>query len=107
MAEGPELAEECLREANYDMRRLKVAVARIALKEGFSVDALANYMAFRLAIEQNQNWWGTASRLQEDGNPWSIVRNVFFERADLTKLAEPDRELVSQALTPRREISHV
>ncbi len=104
---GPELAEECLREANYDMRRLKVAVGRIALKEGISVDALANYMAFRLAVEQNQNWWGTASRLQEDGNPWSIVRNVFFERADLTKLAEPDRELVSQALTPRREISHV
>ena len=104
---GHKLAEECLRAASYDLRRLKIAVKNLALQEGVSVDALANYMAFRLAAEQDQNWWGTASRLQEDGDPWNIVRNVFFERADLTRLAEPDQELIAQALAPWREVSHV
>ncbi len=103
---GPELAEGCLRAANYDLYRLKAAVRMIALQEGVRVDDLANYMAFRLTREQDENWWGAANNLQEVGDPWTVVRNVFFERADLVKLSEPDRELISQALTPWREISY-
>jgi transcriptional regulator with XRE-family HTH domain len=103
---GQELAERCLAEAGNNVRRLKSAVQRVASQEGAPVDSLANYMAFRLGAEQHQNWWGTANSLQSVGNPWAVVRNVFFERADFTKLAEPDRELLAQALAPWEEITY-
>ena len=95
-----DLAQQCLAEANHDMRRLKATVQRVAEREGVPVDSLANYLAFRLAAEQGESWWATASVLQSAGKPWDIVRDVFFERADFTKLAPPDRELLAQALTP-------
>ena len=103
---GQVLAERCLAEAGNNVRRLKSAVQRVASQEGAPVDSLANYMAFRLAAEQHQNWWGTANSLQSAGNPWTVVRSVFFERADFSKLTEPDRELLAQALAPWEEINH-
>lgn len=95
---GQQLAELCLAAANNDLRRLKKGVQDVASREGVAVDSLANYMAFRLSVEQGQNWWSTANTLQPIGTPWTTVRNVFFERADFTKLSEPDAELLSQAL---------
>ena len=103
---GPELADKSLAEAGNDLRRLKSAVQRVATREGVSVDSLANYLAFRLFAEQGEKWWGVANNLQPVGNPWEIVRNVFFERADLTNLAEPDRELLAQALSPWEDAIH-
>lgn len=100
---GQELAEESLAEANYDLRHLKAAVQRVAKRESVSVAALANYLAFRLSDEQRENWWGAANSLQSADDSWSVVRNVFFERADFTKLAEPDRELLAQALASWEE----
>ena len=100
---GQELAEESLAEANYNLPRLKAVVQRIAKRESVSVAALANYLAFRLSNEQGENWWGTANSLQSVDDPWSVVRNVFFERADFTKLTEPDRELLAQALASWEE----
>ena len=100
---GQELAEKSLAEANHDLRRLKAAVQRVAKQESVSAAALANYLAFRLSNEQGENWWGTANSLQTADNSWSVVRNVFFERADFTKLAEPDRELLAQALASWEE----
>ena len=95
-----ELAQQCLAEANHDMRRLKAAVLRIANRESVPVDSLANYLAFRLATEQGHSWWATAHVLQPIGKPWNVVRDVFFERADFSKLSPPDRELLAQALAP-------
>jgi transcriptional regulator with XRE-family HTH domain/Zn-dependent peptidase ImmA (M78 family) len=103
---GQELAEQCLTSASSDLRRLKAAVQRTAEREGVAADILANYLAFRLATEQNQNWWGAATNLQSIGDPWVAVRDVFFERADLTTLAEPDRELLAQAITRWEDSSH-
>ena len=104
---GQELADKCLAEAGNDLRRLKAAVQRVATREGVPVDSLANYLAFRLSAEQGADWWGVASGLQPIGNPWEVVRNVFFERADFTNLAEPDRELLAQALAPWEDMAHV
>ena len=95
-----DLARQCLTESNHDMRRLKAAVQRVAGREGVSIDSLSNYLAFRLDAEQGKDWWATANVLQSAGNPWNVVRNVFIERADFTKLVPPDRELLAQALTP-------
>jgi transcriptional regulator with XRE-family HTH domain/Zn-dependent peptidase ImmA (M78 family) len=103
---GPELAEMSLVTAGKNLRRLKAAVQKVASDEGVLIDSLANYLAFRLAVEQGQNWWGTANSLQAIGNPWKVVRNVFFERADLSQLSKHDRELLAQALTPWKEISY-
>ena len=101
---GQELADECLAEARNHLPGLKVAVQRVAAREGVPVDSLANYLAFRLSAEQGENWWGVAAGLQPAGNPWGVVRNVFFERADFAKLAEPDRELLAQALSPWEDV---
>ena len=95
-----ELAEMCLSEASGNLRRLKTAVQRIATREEASVGVLANYLAYRLADEQGLYWWGTANNLQATGNPWNIVREVFFQQADLGGVADTDRELLAQALTP-------
>ena len=101
-----ELADKCLREARNDLSRLKATVQRVAMREGVPVDSLANYLAFRLASEQSVNWWGVANGLQPVGNPWDVVRNVFFERADFTNLAEPDRELLAQSLSPWEDVTY-
>jgi hypothetical protein len=85
------------------LQRLKNIVVQVASEESVPSDALANYLAFRLADEQNTDWWGTASNLQTRGNPWGTVRTVFFERADFSRLAEADREILSQALAPWEE----
>ena len=100
---GQELAEMCLFEAQNDLSRLKSAVQRVAAREGAPIDSLSNYLAYRLAAEQGENWWGTANSLQSIDMPWNVVRNMFFERADFTKLAEPDREVLAQALTTWEE----
>lgn len=103
---APELARMCLLEANGDLRRLKSAVQKVADKEEVSVAALGNYLAFRLLAEQGQNWWASASALQTTGQPWKVVRNVFFERVNFARLAPPDRELLAQALTPWEDTDH-
>ena len=100
---GQKLAEKCLAEAQFDLRRLKAVVKKVAKREDVAVDCLANYLAFRLSDEQGENWWATANSLQSTDNPWNVVRNVFFERANFTKLAEPDRDLLAQALTSWKE----
>jgi hypothetical protein len=95
-----QLAEKCLVEANRDLRRFKWAVQKLAKAERLDVDSLANYMAFRLALEGN-NWWGTATNLQDfDSDPWTITRNVFFKYTDLSKVNEIDLNLLQKALAP-------
>jgi len=93
-----ELVDVCVREARGSVERLKGVVPRVAAAEKVDVGALANYMAFRLSM-QDINWWGAASNLQPPGeDPWEVCRNVLVERADLESLNPLDRELLTQAL---------
>ena len=65
---------------------------------GSSVGALANYLAFRLSW-QGVNWWGAAANLQvDDGDPWTIARDVFVERFPYDIDNELDRQLLDRAL---------
>lgn len=97
------LAQEAASVAGGDIRRLKSVVPQIARTAGVQVDALANYMAFRLSLE-GANWWPTAAGLQTAGeDPWRVVRDVLFERVDLTRLSQPDQQLLSQALVGDEE----
>ncbi|MGH9155147.1 MAG: helix-turn-helix domain-containing protein [Acidimicrobiales bacterium] len=93
-----ELAQECVEAAKGKVEHLKSAVPRVAGRNGVATADLANYLAYRLSL-QNINWWGAATNLQTDGaDPWVVARDQFFRRADLRALNELDRGLLSQAL---------
>jgi hypothetical protein len=93
-----EVARLCVEEAQGSVERLKGVVARVAARESVALDALANYLAYRLSL-QGINWWGTASNLQpEGGDPWAIARDVLLAEIDVSTLADEDRELLQRAL---------
>lgn len=92
------LAQACVQAALNSVERLKSVVPAIAKKSRVSVGALANYLAFRLSW-QGVNWWGAAANLQgEDGDPWTIARDVFVERFPYDIDNDLDRQLLDRAL---------
>jgi transcriptional regulator with XRE-family HTH domain/Zn-dependent peptidase ImmA (M78 family) len=92
------LAQACVQAARKSVERLKSVVPTIAAKNGVSIGALANYLAFRLSW-QGVNWWGVAANLQtDDGDPWTIARDVFVERFPYDIDSELDRQLLDRAL---------
>jgi transcriptional regulator with XRE-family HTH domain len=92
------LAHACVQAARNSVERLKSVVPAVAAKNYVSVGALANYLAFRLSW-QGVNWWGTAANLQADeGDPWTIARDVFVERFPYEIDNELDRQLLDRAL---------
>jgi hypothetical protein len=92
------LTKECVAAAQGSIERLKSVVPAVARHHGVSVSGLANYVAFRLSI-QKQNWWGVAHNLQEDqGDPWSIARDLFMSRVDWSRLNPVDRGILQNAL---------
>ncbi len=92
------LAQACVQAARNSVERLKRVVPTIAAKNGVSAGALANYLAFRLSW-QGVNWWGTAANLQaDDGDPWTIARDVFVERFPYDIDNDLDRQLLDRAL---------
>lgn len=94
-----ELAELCVQAAKGSVERLKAVVPHVATRENVPVDALANYMAFRLSL-QGINWWGAATNLQVAGpDPWQIARDLLLERAKFECLNEVDRNLLLRALS--------
>jgi len=93
-----DLVQQCVDEAKGGVSYLKSALPRVARREGVSVAALANYMAFRLSL-QDINWWGTAANLQERGeHPFIIARDILMERVDLGRLNRADADLLMCAL---------
>lgn len=95
-----QLAEKCVAEAKGKVEWLKNAVPRVAANASVPVDALANYMAFRLSL-QGLNWWGAASNLQEDGSALLCSpREFLLENTRLSVLNPVDRELLLRALEP-------
>lgn len=98
-----DLAQRCVQAAGGRVERLKAVVPQVAGKAGVEVGALANYMAFRLSL-QDINWWGAATNLQKgDADPCGIARAFLLERLSLDLLSDPDRRLVIQALSDTNE----
>ena len=72
---------------------------KVAKREHVAIDALANYMAFRLS-QQGENWWGAANNLQDFSvDPWMLAREEFFARVDLARVGEQERDLLIRALS--------
>lgn len=97
-----ELIQDCVNLSQGSVERLKLAVQRVAATEDVPVDALANYLAWRLSL-QGINWWGAANNLQvTDPPPWKIARDVLFEKVNIERISPADRELVLLAMTDSR-----
>lgn len=91
------LADDCVKECSGRLQWLKKAVPVVASRYGFRADVLANYMAFRLAL-QGENWWGAANNLQVEADPWKLSRDFLLGRLDLSALDSTERELLRRAL---------
>lgn len=91
-----ELAEACVNAAHGSVEQLKGILPGVAKRHGVAVGALSNYMAFRLSW-QGINWWGAAANLQkDDGDPWAVARDVFFERFPFTVENDTERQLLER-----------
>lgn len=94
-----ELAEISVKFAQHKVEFLKSAVLRVAAAEHVPVDVLANYLAYRLSM-QNINWWGAANNLQiTEPSPLEIARRFFLEYVNLDRLNPDDQDLLLRAVT--------
>ena len=94
-----QLTDEAVAVAGSDARRLKSAVLAVAARKRVPAGVLANLLAHRLAENGNAGWWPTATSMQPQGeDPWSVVRDIFLERADLSALSRFEAELLQQCL---------
>lgn len=93
------LAQMCVDLAGGRIERLKSVVQSVSEMEEVDVGSLANYMAFRLSL-QDINWWGAATNLQpNDDDPWEVARNWLISRLNLSRLNSVDREILLLALS--------
>lgn len=93
-----QIAQRAVTEARGRLEFLKRVTITVAHAEKVRVDALANYLAFRLAL-QGESWWGTANNLQElEPNPFALARDALLARADLQHMNETDRDILLRAL---------
>lgn len=93
------LANMCVDLAGGRIERLKSSVQSVAEMEAVDLGSLANYMAFRLSL-QDFNWWGAATNLQAEGDePWEIARNWLISRLKLSALNDTDRDILLLALS--------
>jgi hypothetical protein len=55
-------------------------------------------MAFRLSL-QRINWWGAANNVQSyDVDPYRVARDIFLEQSNLSRIENPEREMLVLAL---------
>jgi len=89
------------------MSLLKSEVSKISIEKNIRSDVLANYIAFRLSSEQNQNWWGTAESFQKPlPNGQRIVQNILRENLDFNALSEADLGLLKQIMDSEEIITN-
>jgi cytidylate kinase/transcriptional regulator with XRE-family HTH domain len=95
-----QIVERCVEKAHGKVEYLKSVVPQVAIEMKVGVDALANYVAWRLSL-QGINWWGTATNLQEDGSAMMCSpRDLLLSRGRLARLNSIDRDLLLRALEP-------
>lgn len=81
------------------VNRLAEAVIEIAREEGLPVGILANLIAAHVDQESsNRSWWAVARTLQEHGDPWRTVRDLFIRNAELDRLDRVEADLINQML---------
>lgn len=98
LGDADRLARELATRTEESLPRLKQEVRRLASESSVEADALANYMAWRLAGE-GENWWSTAARLQdESGQAPTLAVKMLRDRIDWSLLDDDDSALLGAAL---------
>lgn len=94
-----ELLTQCVQQTRGKMERLKAVVQTIARKENIREDILANYVAYRLSLD-DQNWWGSAASMQlTHPDPFRIARDILNDNISTGKIGSMDYELLSTAIS--------
>jgi Zn-dependent peptidase ImmA (M78 family)/transcriptional regulator with XRE-family HTH domain len=96
-----DLAEQCVKDAKGKLELLAAATPRVAARARVPVSALAMHLAHLIDEDYKglYNWWGPAVNLsRHDEDHWQIARDAFLERADFSRLATVDRDLLARAL---------
>ena len=76
------IVNKCLELASYRIENLKTAVKKVSREEHIGEDVLANYLAYRLSL-QNENWWATANSLQiTSPDPYEIAMKYLKENLE-------------------------
>lgn len=92
------IIQEVLEKANYKLDQLKKATLNVSDITGIKADFIANYLAFRLQMN-DKNWWSTASSLQIlTPSPFDIAKKVLNERVSVETLNSIDKNLLISAL---------
>jgi hypothetical protein len=92
-----DLAKQCYEAAEGSADKVKSACQQVAMTHTVPVDALANYLAWRLS-EEGISWWGAANSLQvTEPSPWRLARDLLLESVNWRTLAAADRELLARA----------
>lgn len=93
-----ELTKICVNEAKGRVNRLKSIVPKVAKEGGVSIGSLANYIAFRLQL-QNINWWGAANNLQVVQKSFgNTIAHELLKNVNLYKIVEPYRSVITKIL---------
>lgn len=94
-----DILNQCVQQTQGKMERLKSVVQRIARQENIREDILANFVAFRLSLD-DQNWWGPAAALQiTDQDPFTIARQLLLNNITMKELKPMDYNLLQIAIS--------
>jgi hypothetical protein len=93
------ILNHCVQKTGGKMARLKSVVQNVARSENIREDILANFVAFRLSLD-DQNWWGAASALQvTTPDPFSIASDILLKNIATSKINEMERNLLQMAIS--------
>ncbi len=92
------IVQKSLEIAGYRLDQLKKATLSMSDETGIRADFIANYLAFRLQMN-DKNWWGTANTLQiTNPDPFNIAKQILNNRTSSEALNTIDNNLLSSAL---------
>ncbi len=92
-----DILNHCVKLTKGRMENLKSAVSNISRSENIREDILANYVAFRLSLS-DQNWWGPASSFQvTEPDPFAIATEILNKNLDTEGLNQVESSLLKIA----------
>jgi len=94
-----DILNQCVKLTRGRMENLKSAVANISRVENLREDILANYVAFRLSLN-DQNWWGPAASFQiTEPDPFSIATEILNKNIVTAGLNQMEHSLLKIAIS--------
>jgi IrrE N-terminal-like domain len=94
-----DILNHCVKLTKGRMENLKSAVTNISRSENIREDILANYVAFRLSLS-DQNWWGPAASFQiTEPDPFAIATEILNKNVATEGLNQMENSLLKIAIS--------